>query len=37
MKPKVAIFDFASCEGYELQIAGLEERVIDPPHRGYHC
>ncbi len=29
MKPKVAIFDFASCEGCELQIANLEESVID--------
>jgi coenzyme F420-reducing hydrogenase gamma subunit len=29
MKPRVAIFDFASCEGCELQIANLEEQVID--------
>lgn len=29
MKPKVAIFDFASCEGCELQIVNLEEEVID--------
>ena len=29
MKPKVAVFDFSSCEGCELQIANLEEAVID--------
>lgn len=29
MKKKVAIFDFASCEGCELQIANLEEAIID--------
>jgi coenzyme F420-reducing hydrogenase gamma subunit len=29
MKPKVAVFDFASCEGCELQIANLEEHVLD--------
>lgn len=29
MKPKVAFFDFASCEGCQLQIANLEETVID--------
>ncbi|MFA5771592.1 MAG: NADH:ubiquinone oxidoreductase [Thermoplasmata archaeon] len=29
MKPKVAFFDFASCEGCELQIANLEEVIID--------
>ncbi|MDG6220517.1 MAG: hypothetical protein QCI38_03610 [Candidatus Thermoplasmatota archaeon] len=29
MKPKVAIFDFASCEGCELQIANLEETILD--------
>ena len=29
MKPKVAFFDFASCEGCQLQIANLEEAVID--------
>jgi len=29
MKPKVAFFDFASCEGCQLQIANLEEQVID--------
>jgi len=29
MKPKVAFFDFASCEGCQLQIANLEETVLD--------
>jgi coenzyme F420-reducing hydrogenase gamma subunit len=29
MKPKIAFFDFASCEGCQLQVANLEERVID--------
>ena len=29
MKPKVAVFDFASCEGCELQIANLEEQIVD--------
>ncbi|HLD36352.1 MAG TPA: response regulator [Planctomycetota bacterium] len=29
VKPKVAIFDFASCEGCELQIVNLEEAIID--------
>jgi coenzyme F420-reducing hydrogenase gamma subunit len=29
MKPKVAFFDFAGCEGCELQIANLEESVTD--------
>ncbi len=29
MKPRVAFFDFASCEGCQLQIANLEEEVID--------
>lgn len=29
MKPKVAFFDFASCEGCQLQIINLEESVID--------
>jgi len=29
MKPKVAFFDFSSCEGCQLQIANLEEVVID--------
>ncbi|PKK86022.1 MAG: NADH:ubiquinone oxidoreductase [Thermoplasmata archaeon HGW-Thermoplasmata-1] len=28
-KPRVAIFDFASCEGCELQIANIEEEIID--------
>ena len=28
-KPKVAFFDFASCEGCQLQIANLEEQIID--------
>ena len=29
MKPKVAFFDFSSCEGCQLQIANLEEEVLD--------
>jgi coenzyme F420-reducing hydrogenase gamma subunit len=29
MKPRIAVFDFASCEGCELQIANLEEQIID--------
>ncbi len=29
MKPKIAFFDFASCEGCQLQIANLEETIID--------
>jgi coenzyme F420-reducing hydrogenase gamma subunit len=29
MKPRVAIFDFASCEGCELQIVNLEEKLLD--------
>ncbi len=29
MKPKVAFFDFASCEGCQLQVINLEEAVID--------
>jgi len=29
MKPKVAFFDFASCEGCQLQIANLEEEILD--------
>lgn len=29
MKPKVAFFDFSSCEGCQLQIANLEEAVVD--------
>jgi sulfhydrogenase subunit delta len=28
MKPRVGIFDFASCEGCELQIVNLEEDVV---------
>jgi sulfhydrogenase subunit delta len=28
-KPRVAIFDFADCEGCELQIANLEEELLD--------
>lgn len=27
-KPKVAFFDFACCEGCQLQIANLEEDII---------
>jgi coenzyme F420-reducing hydrogenase gamma subunit len=29
MKPKVAFFDFAGCEGDQLQIANLEEQILD--------
>ncbi|HID74243.1 MAG TPA: NADH:ubiquinone oxidoreductase, partial [Thermoplasmata archaeon] len=29
MKPRVAFFDFAGCEGDELQVANLEEQIID--------
>jgi coenzyme F420-reducing hydrogenase gamma subunit len=29
MKPRIAVFDFASCEGCELQIANLEEQIVD--------
>ena len=29
MKPRVAFFDFASCEGCQLSIANLEESLID--------
>jgi sulfhydrogenase subunit delta len=29
LKPKVAFFDFAGCEGCQLQIANLEESIID--------
>jgi coenzyme F420-reducing hydrogenase gamma subunit len=29
MKPKVAFFDFAGCEGDQLQIANLEEELLD--------
>jgi coenzyme F420-reducing hydrogenase gamma subunit len=28
-KPRVAIFDFADCEGCELEIADLEEEILD--------
>lgn len=28
-KPRVAVFDFADCEGCELQIANLEEQLLD--------
>jgi sulfhydrogenase subunit delta len=29
MRPKVAFFDFASCEGCQLQIANLEDELLD--------
>jgi coenzyme F420-reducing hydrogenase gamma subunit len=29
MKPKVAIFDFGCCEGCQLQLVNLEERLLD--------
>jgi len=29
LKPKVGFFDFASCEGCQLQIANLEEEILD--------
>ena len=29
MKPKVAFFDFASCEGCQLQVVNLEEKILD--------
>jgi sulfhydrogenase subunit delta len=29
LKPKVAIYDFASCEGCQLQIVNLEEQILD--------
>ena len=29
MKPKVAFFDFAGCEGCQLQIINLEEELLD--------
>lgn len=29
MKPKIAFFDFASCEGCQLQVANLEETIVD--------
>lgn len=28
-KPKIAFFDFAGCEGDQLQVANLEERLLD--------
>ncbi|MEF8847508.1 MAG: NADH:ubiquinone oxidoreductase [Candidatus Thermoplasmatota archaeon] len=28
-KPKIAFFDFSSCEGCQLQVANLEEKIID--------
>jgi len=29
MKPKVAFFDFSSCEGCQLQVVNLEEKILD--------
>ncbi len=29
MKPRVAVFDFGCCEGCQLQIVNLEERILD--------
>ncbi len=29
MKPRVAFFDFASCEGCQLQVINLEEEILD--------
>ncbi len=29
MKPRIAVFDFAGCEGCELQIVNLEESLLD--------
>jgi len=29
MKPKIAIFDFACCEGCQLQLVNLEEEILD--------
>ena len=29
MKPKVAFFDFASCEGDQLQVVNLEEQLLE--------
>jgi hypothetical protein len=29
MKPRVAFFDFASCEGCQLQVINLEESILD--------
>ena len=28
-KPKIAIFDFACCEGCQLQLVNLEEELLD--------
>jgi len=28
-KPRVAIFDFACCEGCQLQFVNLEEEILD--------
>jgi len=28
-KPRVAIFDFACCEGCQLQIVNMEEELLD--------
>ena len=28
MKPRVAFFDFAGCEGDQLQVANLEEDLL---------
>jgi sulfhydrogenase subunit delta len=28
MKPKIAFFDFASCEGDQLQVVNLEEDLL---------
>ena len=28
-KPRVAIFDFACCEGCQLQIVNLEEEILN--------
>src|SRR5210317_898763 len=28
-KPRIAIFDFACCEGCQLQIVNLEEEILD--------
>jgi coenzyme F420-reducing hydrogenase gamma subunit len=32
MKPRIAFFDFASCEGCQLQVANLEETLLDVLH-----
>jgi len=29
MKPRIALFDFASCEGCQLQVVNLEEELLD--------